>query len=64
MKTGDAVVVLDVHDNKLLREVVAVEEGYVYVARPEEIRKARAERRDPPCIGFPLSDVISTQIHK
>jgi hypothetical protein len=64
MKTGDAVVVLDVHDNKIVREVVAVEEGYVYVARPEEVQKARADRREPNCIGFPLSDVISTQIHK
>ncbi len=64
MKTGDVVTVLDVHDTKLLREVVAVGEGYIYVSRPEEVERARSEGREPSCIGFRLSDVIANKIHK
>lgn len=60
MKAGDSVIVLDVNDNKLVREVVAVEDGYVYVARPEEVLTARQEGREPSCIGFRQSDVIYT----
>jgi hypothetical protein len=58
MKAGDEVTVVDVYDNKLIREIVAIEHEYVYVARPEEVRKAREEGRDPACIGFRKSDVV------
>jgi hypothetical protein len=64
MKPGDTVTVLDVHANKLLRKVIAVEEGFVFVSRPEELDRARIEHREPLCIGFPLSDVISNKSNK
>lgn len=64
MKPGDTVTVLDVHDNKLFRSVLAVEDGFVYVSRPEEVERARLEGREPNCIGFPLSDVISRNTNK
>ena len=63
MKTGDTVTVLDVHENKLRRTVVAVEDGFVFVSRPEEVKNAHSENREPMCIGFPLSDVVSQPRH-
>lgn len=64
MKAGDSVTVLDINDNKLVRTIVAVEDGFVYVCRPEEAHKAKSENREPICIGFRLSDVISRTHHK
>jgi hypothetical protein len=64
MRPGDSVTVLDVRDNKLVRTVVAVEDGIVYVSRREEVERAREERREPTCIGFRLSDVVSRTNHK
>jgi hypothetical protein len=58
MRPGDTVTVLDINDNKLVRTVVAVENEMVYVSRREEVERARAERREPVCIGFRLSDVV------
>ncbi len=58
MKVGDRVCVTDVNDTKLLRVVVAIEDGYAYVSKDEEIRKAKAEEREPTCIGFPLSSIV------
>ncbi len=59
MKIGDLVCVTDVNDIKLLRVVVAIEDGYVYVSRDEEIARAEAEEREPTCIGFPLSSIVA-----
>ncbi len=59
MKIGDQVYVTDVNDNTLLRVVVAIENGYAYVSKDEEIRRARAEEREPTCIGFPLSSIVA-----
>ena len=55
MKVGDTVCVLDALDNRLVREIVALEDGYVYVSRREEIDRAKAEKREPNCIGFEMS---------
>lgn len=59
MKIGDQVYVTDANDNTLLRVVVAIENGYAYVSKDEEIRRARAEEREPTCIGFPLSSIVA-----
>ncbi len=64
MRVGEDVNVMDVHDNTLLRKVVAVEDGFVYVSRPEELEQARREDREPNCIGFPLSAVVTSQNHR
>ena len=59
MNIGDSVCVMDMHDNKLVRVVVAIEDDYVYVCRAEEAHRAKEEGREPNCIGFPLSSVES-----
>jgi hypothetical protein len=64
MKAGDIVVVLDANDNKLVRKVMAVDGVYVYVSRPEEVENAKADGREPNCIGFRLSDVIPQRRRK
>jgi len=64
MRVGETITVMDVHENKIVRQVVAVEEGYVYVSRPEEIENSRNEGREPNCIGFPLSDVVCSKSQK
>ena len=64
MYPGQRVTVLDVHDNKLDRVVLAVEDGFVYVSRTEEIERAQAEGREPNCIGFPLSAVVAKKNHR
>lgn len=64
MQSGETVTVTDVHDNKLDRVVLAVEDGFVYVSRREEIAQARVEGREPNCIGFPLSAVVRKKSHK
>lgn len=64
MKPGDRINVMDVHDNALLREIVAVEEDIVFVSRPEEVALARKESREPNCIGFRISDAIPVRSHK
>lgn len=56
MQPGQRVTVTDVHDNRLLRVVVAVEGDILFVARPEEVDRARSEHREPNCIGFRMSD--------
>lgn len=57
MKVGQIVFVMDMNGNELLRLVIAVENGFVYVARPEEVEDARTNFREPNCIGFLFSDV-------
>jgi hypothetical protein len=64
MRQGDTVTVVDVNDNKLVRVVVAVEWGFVYVSRTGEAKKAASEGREPNCIVFPLSDVYSVKNHR
>lgn len=64
MRPGETVTVSDIYDNKLVRTVVAVEGEVIYVSRREEVKRARAERREPMCIGFRLSDVVSRQSQK
>jgi hypothetical protein len=43
MKTGETVIVIDIHDNNILREMAAIEDGFAYVSRPEEVGRARIE---------------------
>lgn len=64
MRPGETVTVMAVYDNKLVRTVVAVEGEVIYVSRSEEVERARAERREPVCIGFRLSDVVPRPNHK
>ena len=59
MKVGDRVCVTDVNDTTLLRVVVAIEDGYAYVSKDEEIRRAKVEEREPTCIGFHLSSIVA-----
>ncbi len=64
MRVGQKVIVTDFKENQLLREVVALEGGFVYVARPDEIQEAKNNFREPNCIGFPVSDVKSVSGQK
>lgn len=57
MRVGQIVTVTDVHEKKLVRRIVAVEDGFAYVSRLEEIDNSIKEGREPNCIGFRLSDV-------
>jgi len=63
MRLGDRVFVTDVHGNKLLRLVVALDGGMVYVSREEEVEQSKRERRDPNCIGFRPSEVSPHKNH-
>lgn len=64
MNQGDTVSVMDIHDNTLVRVVVAIEDGFAYVSRAEEVKRAREDGREPNCIGFPLSNVEFVESHK
>ncbi len=61
MHYGETVIVLDIYDKELVRRVVAVEEGIVFVTSPEEFDRATMERREPSCIGFRLSDIVPSK---
>jgi hypothetical protein len=63
MRPGDKVYVKDVHENKVLRVVVALDGGMVFVSRPQEVEQSKRERREPNCIGFRPSDVSQRKNH-
>ena len=44
------------------RRVVDVRERSVIVTTKEEFEAAAKEKREPICIGFPLSDVVKRKV--
>lgn len=57
MHTGQAVTVTCYGDKKVIRSVVSVENGKVYVCKQDELKAATRENRAPVCIGFSPQDV-------
>lgn len=57
LRPGQPVSVTDAWGRNLLRKVVAVSGQKVWVCKPEEFEKARRERREPVCVGFPREAV-------
>jgi hypothetical protein len=58
MKPGEQIVVKAFGGEKLQRVVVQVIENTVLICKKEEWDAAKAEHRDPTCVGFPLSAVV------
>lgn len=58
MTSGQQVRLIQYGGNEIVRTVVSVENGVVFVCREGEYLAALAENRDPVCIGFPMKDII------
>lgn len=58
MKAGSLVEVLEAFGKKELKRVIAQDDRNVYVSTEHEYSSARAENRDPVCIGFPRQFVL------
>jgi hypothetical protein len=52
MTEGSIVSVMQYGDKIIDRVLVAVENGYLFVCKPEEWDAAHREGREPICIGF------------
>ena len=52
MTQGKDVSLLSYDGQTIIRTLVAVENGYVYVCKRREWEEAQAARRVPSCIGF------------
>jgi hypothetical protein len=55
---GDLVKVKAYGGQMIVRRVVEVRERSVILTTKEEYETAAREKREPICIGFPLSDVV------
>ncbi len=60
MKIGDLVEVLDWQGTTLTRRVVRTCEKLVFVCTEEEYESARAERREPIAVGWPIDGVAGS----
>lgn len=52
MTVGNSVSLVQFDGSVIDRVLVAVENGYFYVCKPEELALAHHEGREPNCIGF------------
>jgi hypothetical protein len=59
MKPGDKVQVKSYPDRILVRILVNINKTKAFICTEEEWKSANAERREPDCIGFPVSDVTA-----
>lgn len=60
MQVGDFVYLRAYGDQIIHRRVVAVEK-LIYITTDEEYRAALNEEREPRCVGFPVSDLLSDE---
>ena len=58
MQVGDQVAVRAYGDETLVRRVVALGEHTVLICTEEAYLQAKAEMREPVCVGFPMAQVI------
>jgi hypothetical protein len=56
---GDIVTVNAFGCKALLRRFVGLTTSVVLVCKEDEYLRAGAEKRQPVCVGFPLSDIIA-----
>jgi hypothetical protein len=60
MTAGERVNLVDFEGRTIERVFVSVENGYLFVCKPEEYASASREGRDPVCIGFRPEYLIGT----
>ncbi len=58
MKKGQKILVLEAFEGKQLKSVVAWDDRYIFVCRPEEFEAAQQENREPTCVGFRREFVV------
>ncbi len=61
MTEGSRVSVVQYDGIVIDRVLVAVENGYLFVCKPEEWDVARSEGREPTCIGFRAEYLVSQE---
>jgi hypothetical protein len=57
MRPGEKVEVTVYGGAKVIRTLVQVNDNKAFICKTDEWTKARAENREPICVGFPLEDV-------
>jgi hypothetical protein len=61
MTVVDKVSLVQYGDKRIVRTLVAVENGYLFVCKEEEWEAARREGREPMCIGFRAEYLVSAR---
>jgi hypothetical protein len=58
MNAGNKVILSQYGNASIERIVVCVENGRIYVCKPDEFAASQAEHREPVSVGFRLEDLI------
>ena len=58
MVRGDVIKLRAYGGEILIRRVVAIEDGIVFVSKEEEFEAANKESREPVAVGFHIGDVL------
>jgi len=61
MQHGKVVSLKQFGDRLIERVVVAVENGRIFVCKPEEFEAAKVEKREPTCVGFRVEDLAQAK---
>ena len=58
MKPGDTIRVMGDQDKELVRRLVEVRGQLILICKEDEFQTARAEGREPVCVGFKVNKVV------
>jgi hypothetical protein len=60
LKAGALIKVRAFGGKEIVRRFIARQNGTILICSDEEYQSARREKRRPLCVGFPFSDLITT----
>jgi hypothetical protein len=61
LKKGSLITVRAFGGKEIVRRFLAQRNGTILICSEEEYQSARLEKRQPTCVGFPISDVVKAK---